>query len=105
MRIVAPGEGANTVPQADLLLDYADAFVSGDAELLAGRRNTLARHMGGEATVDAAGIVAIFTAVVRIADATGIPLEDFKVEASVDIRAELGIDAYRPAPASSESSA
>ena len=96
MRIVAPGDGAATVVEAEALTAYADAFVAGDEPELARWRAALAERLGPAAAVDAAGIVAIFNAVVRIADATGIPLEDFKAEASVDIRAELGIDGYRP---------
>ena len=93
-RIVDPGAGDDTVPRADLLTAFADAFVAGDAAHLSAERDRLAAALGPDAAVDAAGIVAIFNAVVRIADATGIPLEDFKVAASVDIRADLGIDAY-----------
>jgi len=75
-----------------LLLDFAEAVVVGpDADLDRCRADLLA-VVGAEAFVDAVGVVASFNAVVRIADATGIPLEDFKLEQSRDIRAELGID-------------
>lgn len=84
------------MPQAGLLLRFADVFQSRDAVALSRERAQLAESTGAEAVVDAAGVVGIFSAVVRIADATGIPLEDFKAEASVEIRADLGIDAYRP---------
>lgn len=103
-RIVEDAAGSNTVPQTAPLLAYADAFVSGDAALLAARREELHAAVGAAALVDAAGIVAIFTAVVRIADGTGIPLEDFKIEASVELRAELGIDSYGAAASSSPES-
>jgi hypothetical protein len=49
---------------------------------------------GDGGLVDAAAIVAIFNAVVRIADATGIPLEETKAEASIDIRTSLKIDEF-----------
>lgn len=100
--IVNPGTGDSTVADAALLLAYADAFQSGDAKALDRESGRLAAALGEEALVDAAGVVAIFSAVVRIADATGIPLEDFKAAASVDIRAELGIDAYRASGASAD---
>ena len=45
------------------------------------------------ALVDAAGVIASFNAYSRAADATGIPIEDGKLEATVELRAELGLDA------------
>ena len=48
--------------------------------------------IGEEASVDAAVVLAIFNAVVRIADATGTPLEETKARVSVDIRDALGLE-------------
>ena len=42
----------------------------------------------------AAGVLAIFNAVVRVADATGIPLEEQKAAMSADFRGALGINDY-----------
>ena len=58
------------------------------------RRGRLHREVGGAALVDAAGVLAIFNAVVRIADATGIPLEERKARLSADFRGALGINDY-----------
>ena len=44
--------------------------------------------------MDAAGVLAIFNAVVRVADATGIPLEEQKAAMSADFRGALGINDY-----------
>ena len=49
-------------------------------------------EVGEEASVDAAAIVAIFNAVVRIADSTDIPLEEAKAELSADFRDDLGLN-------------
>ena len=57
-------------------------------------RAELREAVGDAALVDAAGIVSIFDAVVRIADSTGTPLEDYKVEISKDLRQDLGIDDF-----------
>jgi hypothetical protein len=38
--------------------------------------------------------VASFNAVVKLADGTGIPLEDFKAEATRDLRAEFGLERF-----------
>jgi hypothetical protein len=52
--------------------------------------------MGPEALVDGAGVIGCFNAIVRIADATGIPLEAQRMEATAKMRQELGIDGFRP---------
>ena len=45
--------------------------------------------------VDAAGVIANFQRMVRIADGTGIPLTDNRLVAlTVDLRDELGINDY-----------
>ena len=65
---------------------------SDDAAALGG---DVVAALGAEGLVDAAGVIATFNAIVRVADASGIPLEEAKREASVEIRTELGIDTYR----------
>ena len=55
-------------------------------------RTSRRQGVGEEASVDAAAVLAIFNAVVRIADATGIPLEEAKARMSVDIREALSLD-------------
>ncbi|MCY4190053.1 MAG: alkylhydroperoxidase-related (seleno)protein, partial [Rhodospirillaceae bacterium] len=57
-------------------------------------REALQREIGDAALVDAAGVLAIYDAVVKIADATGIPLEEAKAEMSADFRDDLGINDY-----------
>ena len=46
--------------------------------------------------MDAAGIIGIFDGIVKVADATGIPLEKDKSIASKEIRLSLGIDKFHP---------
>lgn len=84
------------VPHGRLLLAFAEAAVA-DAEDLKARRDAVADALGQDATIDAAAVIAIFQAVVRIADATGIPLEDAKAEISAEFRAELGLNAFSAA--------
>ena len=67
-------------------------MVSGADGELEIARTALIDAAGIDAFVDAAGVTASFNSVVRIADATGIPLEESKRERSADVRAELGID-------------
>jgi len=88
------GSGDGGVPHGKLLMDFGAAVVGADAVGLAACRDAVRRAMGEEALADATGVAAIFNAVVRIADATGIPLEDAKAAASRAVRAEIGIDAF-----------
>ncbi len=88
------GRGGGGIAHGDVLIEFAEAFLGPDDARLASARDGLAGTMGWPAMVDSAAVVAIFESAVRIADATGIPLEDAKATASVALRAELGIDAY-----------
>ena len=87
------------VPHADLLIEFAEAATDDDPDRLARARTAVADRLGPAALVDSAGVAAIFQAVVRIADATGIPLEDYKAEITVDVREELGVNDFPSAKA------
>ena len=82
--------GDSGVPSGDCLIAFADAVVIAGNGDLAKAREALCAELGPDALVDAAAVVASFNAVVRIADACGIPLEEFKREAVAGIVAELG---------------
>ena len=91
--MVEEGAAGGGVAAGEALARYAEAFYE-DGDGFAAARDRLHGEIGGEALVDAAGVLAIFNAVVRIADATGIPLEEEKARISADFRGALGIDAY-----------
>jgi hypothetical protein len=88
----AAGDG--NVAHGGLLVAFAEAVLGEDD----GRLSTLASQirvdMSDAALVDAAAIVATFNAIDRVADATGIRIEDAKAEATADFRVALGIDAF-----------
>jgi len=86
---------ASGIAYDTILIDFAEAFALRDQARLAAARRTLGDTLGPAALVDAAGVVAVFDAVVKIADATGIPLEDAKAAATDDVRGDLGIDSFR----------
>ena len=89
--ILGDGSGGRGVDAGAALAAYADAFFEG-GDGFAVARDWLKAEVGAEALVDAAATLAIFNAVVRIADATGIPLEEAKAELSADMRGDLGLD-------------
>ena len=91
------GEAEGDIPQAQLLSDFAEAVVRRDAERTGNLRSQLVDLMGGAGLVDACAIAAAFHGFVRVADATGIPVDDDRLSATTDLRDELGINDFREA--------
>ena len=50
--------------------------------------------VGAAALVDSVAVAALFNGIDRIADATGAPLEQTKADATVELRSEIGINAF-----------
>lgn len=90
------------VPQGTLLIAFADAVFSNDAERLPGARQAVVDALGPAAMVDAAAVAGDFQFAVRIADATGIPVDAPVQVMSEDTRAALGIDEFTAAANTSE---
>lgn len=65
-----------------------------DDARLAQIRAEIRHKLGDAALVDAAAVAATFNAIDRVADATGIPIEEAKAESTADFRAQLGINAF-----------
>jgi hypothetical protein len=86
------------VPHGRLLVEFAEAVPGEDEEALARARAALHATVGPAGLVDAAAVVGLFDAIDRVADATGIPLEAEKLEASADFRAALGVDRFGVGP-------
>ena len=93
--------GASVEGAAELAA-FAEAMVTGDAADVARTRTALIERLGAARFVRAAGVVGNFQRMVRIADATGIPLDGIVVAMSDDFREELGINAFDGASSSSE---
>ena len=82
------------VPHERELVALAEAVVRGSEAELAGARRAALSALGPEGFVAAAAVAANFERMVRIADATGIPLDAPLDAISAGMRAELGIDAF-----------
>jgi hypothetical protein len=68
--------------------------VQGDEAALATARREGVAALGPDGFVEAAAVASNFERMVRIADATGIPLDSPLAEVSAGMRADLGIDAF-----------
>ncbi|SRR5712692_1897415 len=79
------------VAHEETLLALTEAIVSDDEEALATARTRVLEELGPEALVDAAAVASNFERMVRIADATSIPLDSFLNELTINIRAELNL--------------
>lgn len=93
-------EGAATarsgVVHEETLLALTEAMVSDEREALVIARTRVLEELGPEVLVDAAAVASNFERMVRIADATGIPLDSFLDEMTVDLRAELHLARFEP---------
>ena len=86
--------GDGGVPHGDLLVAFAEAVLGEDDSALARARDALMTALGPPGLIDAAGVVGLFNAIDRVADATGIPLEPEKAAASADFRTALDLDRF-----------
>jgi len=81
------------LPCGKILNEFVEAIMDRDKARIAAARTTIVETLGKAAMVDAAATIAAFNAYTRMADATGIPLETPKAEATVELRQELGLEA------------
>lgn len=77
-----------------MLLAFAEAMVGEDNTALAQARQAVVQALGPAAMVDAAGVASNFERMVRIADATGISLDDRMAAASKEVRETLHLERF-----------
>lgn len=82
------------VPAGAELAAFAEALLGADTDILDNAIQALRNSVGDEGWVDAAGVAATFNAIDRLADSTGIPLEEKKAELSADFRNAIGLNAF-----------
>ena len=68
--------------------------MGGDEEALAEARRALLDALGAAALADSCGVAATFNAIDRVADATGIPIDDARIDVTADLREQLGINRF-----------
>ena len=88
------GEGDGGIPEGALLIEFAETVVGKNQARISRVRGQILTKLGPAALVDAAGVIATFNAIDRVADATGTPLEEERIESTAALRADLGIDRF-----------
>jgi hypothetical protein len=97
--VVTAGDATTSgVPGETQLLALVEATLQGGSDDdIASARNNLAGKLGVAAMIDAAAVIGNFERMTRIADGTGIPLDDMMAALTVDIRAELDLNSFSSA--------
>jgi alkylhydroperoxidase family enzyme len=98
------GNDSNTGVKNDAaLLAFTDAVMARDAGAIVTTRDRVVAELGDEAVTEAAAVIAMFNIVDRIADATGIPVDEgFAHDARYQIGEELGMGHLTPEKRSSQ---
>ena len=86
------GDVDSAIPCGNLLNDFIEAIFAGEKKQVTEIRKKIIIELGERALIDSSATIAAFNAYPRMADATGIPLEESKEKASVDLRKNLGLD-------------
>ena len=82
------------VEHGELLMAFAEAIVGEDDVTLTHIRHAVIEAMSPAALVDAAGVASNFERMVRIADATGIPLDAHMEALSQEARDTLHLERF-----------
>ncbi len=76
---------------------FCDALVSRDRARLDAARNAVEAALGRAAVAGAAAVAANFSKNDRLANGLGIPIDDLMFKTTVELREELGLNAFRSA--------
>ena len=82
------------VPHGEWLRALTEAAINGDWLTLAEIRPRAEEAMGLQQTLDALTVAAAFNGITRVADATGIPLDQNTADTTGQMREETGIQRF-----------
>jgi alkylhydroperoxidase family enzyme len=85
------------VAHGQRLVAFTDAAMGNDDALLETERAALRELLSADALVDTCATIAAFNVVDRIADATGIPLDESLIAISGEVREELDLGRFSAA--------
>lgn len=89
-------QGPVGVDHDALLIAIAEAVVAWDWAALAALKQEGAKSLGPQQTADAIGVACAFNGITKVADATGIPLDESTFDRTVEMRDTTGIDSFAP---------
>lgn len=87
-------DGNVGVAHASELLAFTDAVMRSDDRAIERTRAALRAVLPDDAYVEVAAVIAAFNVVDRVADATGIPLDDMLLAMSGDVREQLRLSRF-----------
>ena len=94
---VNDGSRESGVAYGTELLTYTDAVMARETAGIAKARETIDRELGPDGVVDTAAVIAMFNVFDRVADATGIPIDEgFSRDMRYAIGTELGMGHLSP---------
>ena len=93
------------IPHSTLLMQFAEAVAGRDPDTIAKSRQALYDAAGKEVVIDAAAVAGNFQRMVRIADATGIPVDAHMEALSGSIQEDLDLRRFPSAQNSPRPSA
>ena len=85
------GTGTSGVAYSEELMQFAEAVAGRQPNEIAIARDVLLHAAGNDVVVDAAAVAGNFQRMVRIADSTGIPVDDRMNALSGDIQRDLDL--------------
>ena len=68
--------------------------IRGEWQALGKTRTAASEALGAQQTVDALVVASAFNGITRVADATGIPLDDNTAATTVEMRRQVGLDDF-----------
>ena len=92
--VIGEAYGDGGIQHGSLLVAYAESILGNDQENLINSRLALQSAIGDAGLVDAAAIAATFNAIDRVADGTGIPIDEERLAPTAEFRKKLGIDTF-----------
>ena len=94
LNAVTDPEQPSGVAHGEWLTELTDLTVRGDWLGLCDLRGEAEAHMGPQLVADALVVASAFNGITRVADATGIPLDENTADTTGDMRADTGIDSF-----------
>ena len=83
------------LPNNVILNAFVESISDRDISKINSARSAIVKEMGEQAMIDAAATIAAFNAYPRMADSTGIPLEDAKKKLTAEMCEELGMEKFQ----------